>query len=138
MGDAHGADLTAFEHVDRAPVGELRHRELDELGQRVLQVERLAEDDAGLRQEGERFLALAVLGEVEEGGNRCDDLAARVAHGLGAERDDAVRPVGAHDLDLVGRRRLSLPAPGARARHAVPRSSAPMPRVPAVPARAGS
>ena len=107
VGDAHGADLTALEHVDRAPVGELRHRELDELGQRVLQVERLAEDDAGLRQEGERFLALAVLGEVEEGGNRRDDLAARVAHGLGAERDDAARAVGAHDLDLVGRRRLS-------------------------------
>ena len=41
VGDAHVADLAALEHVDRAPVGEPRHRELDELGQRVLQVERL-------------------------------------------------------------------------------------------------
>ena len=108
--DAHVADLAVVEHVDRAPVGEPRHRELDQLGERVLQVERLRQNDAGLGQERERLLALAVLGEVEERGDRGHDLAARVAHGLGAERDDAVRSVGADDGDLAAGRSTRPPA----------------------------
>ena len=108
MGDADGADLAALEHVDRAPVGQARNRELDELRQRVLQIERLGEHDAGLGQERQRLLALAVLGEVEERRDGRDDLAAGVAHGLGAERDDAVRAVGANDVDLAVRGRLAL------------------------------
>ena len=107
VGDADVADLAVVEHVDRAPVGEPRHRELDELGERVLQVERLREHDAGLGQERERLLALAVLGEVEERRDGRDDLAAGIAHGLGAERDDAARAVGADHVDLAVGRRLA-------------------------------
>ena len=62
---------------------------------------------AGLGQERERVLPLAVLGEVEERRDRGDDLAAGVSHGLGAERDDAVRAVGADDGDLTAGGRLA-------------------------------
>ena len=107
MSDADVADLATLEHVDRAPVGQARYRELDELRQRVLQVERLGEHDARLGEEREGFLALAVLGEIEEGGDRGDDLAAGLAHRFCAERDDAAGAVGADDLDLAVRRSTS-------------------------------
>ena len=136
--DAQRADLAVVEHVDRAPVGESRHRELDELRERVLQVERLGEHDAGLGQERERLLAPAVLGQVEEGGDGGDDLAAGVAHGLGAERDEAARAIRADHVDFdVGRRLASereVDELGVRRR----RSSAPTRPCRADPARAGS
>ena len=67
----------------------------------------LGEHDARLGEERERLLALAVLGQVEERRDRRDDLAARVTHGLGAERDDAARAVGADDVDLAVGGRLA-------------------------------
>jgi hypothetical protein len=111
MGNADVADLAALEHIDRAPVGEPRHRELNEILERLLEIERLRQDGAGLGQERERLLPLTMLGEVEERGDGRDDLAAGVSYGLGAERDDAARAVGADDLDHVIRARLSLERP---------------------------
>ena len=129
MRDADVADLAVVEHVDRAPVRESRHGELDQLARACAAVERLGEDDAGLGQERERLLALAVLGEVEERRDGRDDLAAGIAHRLGAERDEAARAVGADtsistpDLDSPASARWMSSACGP----AIERSDAPAP-----------
>src|SRR5260221_434265 len=48
---------------------------------------------------------------MEERGDSRDDLAAGIANGLGAERDDAVRAIGPDDVDLGIRSRLALQRP---------------------------
>ena len=88
----HPLEAAIGEHVDHAPVGQGRHRELRRAPERLLEVERLAKDAAGLREEAQRRLDLLELGDVLDDVDRPRHGAAGVAHGLGLDAHPAHRP----------------------------------------------
>ena len=100
--------IVALAHVDRAPVGEKRYRETHDRGQRLVVVERTAEDIARLGEKGQLTSRILRLGAGAA--RRLDGTRPCRRHDDDEKRRDRERPQPeeeqARQARLVGRERV--------------------------------